>query len=103
MKMLALLLLALPLAACAIPTPEQRAQLKETQLAQAEATCSAKNIAASDTHYLRCLNQFTRANYGMVVRPQNDGSLTLVDAQSFPNDPDMIGDSNLGVPFPGGR
>jgi hypothetical protein len=55
MKNLALLLLALPLTACTIPTPEQRAQLKATQLAQAERTlawprriiCAAKTVTRS--------------------------------------------------------
>ena len=81
MKNLALLLLAVPLAACAIPppeqraipTPEQRAQLKTTQLAQAVSACSDK------PDYWRCVNNFTHQRYGMHVERHSDGSVTLAD------------------------
>ena len=85
MKKLALLLLAVPLAACAIPppeqraipTPEQRAQLKTTQLAQAVSACSDK------PDYWRCVNNFTR-QYGMHVERLDDGSVTLADDTGGP-------------------
>ena len=78
MKKLALLLLAVPLAACATPTPpapstpEQSARLKTTQLARAVSACSDK------PDYWRCLNNFTR-EYGMQVQRSSDGSVTLAD------------------------
>lgn len=82
MKKLALLLLAVPLAACATPTPpapstpEQSARLKTTQLAQALSACSDKPV---DRDYWRCVNNFTSQRYGMHVEWLNDGSVTLQD------------------------
>ena len=74
MKKLALLLLALPLAACAIPTPEQqRARLNATQLAQAETACSDK------PDYWHCVNNFTHQRYGMHVVRLSDGSVFLAN------------------------
>jgi len=66
------LLLALPLAACAIPTPEQRTQLKANQLADAETTCAARDVGPSDPRYLRCVN-FSLRKYGMAAKPLDDG------------------------------
>jgi hypothetical protein len=86
-KPLALLLLALPLAACAIPTPEQRTQLKANQLADAETTCAARDVGPSDPRYLRCVN-FSLRKYGMAAKPLDDGSPVLVNAgQPFPAGP----------------
>lgn len=82
MKKLALLLLAVPLAACATPTPpapstpEQSARLKTTQLAQALSACSDKPV---DRDYWRCVNNFTSQRYGWHVERLNDGSVTLAD------------------------
>jgi hypothetical protein len=82
MKKLALLLLAVPLAACATPTPpaastpEQSARLKTIQLAQAVSACSDKAV---DRDYWRCVNNFTSQRYGMHVGRPDDGSVTLVD------------------------
>jgi hypothetical protein len=87
-KRLALLLLALPLAACAIPTPEQRAQLKANQLADAETTCAARDVGPSDPRHLRCVN-FSLRKYGMAANPLDNGSLVLVNAgPPFPAGPD---------------
>jgi len=82
MKKLALLLLSLPLAACTIPTSLQRAQLKVTQLTQAETAC------ADNAHYWRCVNNFTLRRYGMTLKRRDDGSVTLRNAADpFPGDP----------------
>lgn len=81
MKKLALLLLAIPLAACATPTPpapstpEQSARLKTTQLAQAVSACSDRPV---DRDYWRCVRDFVH-QYGMHVERLNDGSVTLVN------------------------
>lgn len=86
MKKFALLLLAISLAACTSPTPEQRAtqtpeqsaRLKTTQLAQAVSACSDK------PDYWRCVNNFSRQQYGWHVERLNDGSVTLADDTSGP-------------------
>ncbi len=72
MKKLALLLLALPLTACA------HNQLITDTLAQAKARCWRSPDYPS---YLGCINRFA-ANHDLEVHPLHDGSLTLVTIQS---------------------
>lgn len=85
MKKLALLFLAPALAACTMPTPEQRALLKQTQLAEAQSAC------ADNAHYWRCVNRFTIRKFGMRLERGDDGSTTLVNAAApFPAGPDLL-------------
>ena len=93
MRTLILLLLALPLASCAIPSQEQRAQLKATQLADAENACSA------NPHFWRCVNNRALHRYGMRVKRQEDGEVILINAQApFSNDPGGMGLAEYGSP-----
>ena len=92
MTKLALLLLALPLAACAITTPDQRAQLDSTQLTQAGEACAARGIVPSDPGQIRCVNTFMVDHYGKSFRREGNGILALVDTQ----DPLRGGETPLG-------
>ncbi len=60
MKQLALLLLALPLAACA--TPQQVSQMREKQYMTAEAHCRANDKRTSDPQYGKCIKDISRMN-----------------------------------------
>jgi hypothetical protein len=71
MKKLALLLLALPLTACA------HNQLIRDTLAHAEARCLRSPDYSS---YLGCINRYA-APHDLEVHPLSDGSLTLVTIQ----------------------
>jgi hypothetical protein len=71
MKKLALLLLALPLTACA------HNQLITDTLDQAKAHCLRSPDYSS---YLGCINRYA-AHYDLEVHPLRDGSLTLVTIQ----------------------
>ena len=68
MKKLALLLLALPLAACA------HNQLITDTLAQANARC---RMVPDYPNYLGCMNNYASA-YDLEVQRRHDGSLTLI-------------------------
>ena len=75
MKMLALLLLALPLAACA--TPQQVAQMRETQYTTAQAHCRADNIDSSDPKYGPCVSGYLLSEYGVALYRADDGTLKV--------------------------
>jgi hypothetical protein len=66
------------LAPCAIPIPEQRAQLKADQLTRAYAYCAAHGRIQADPYYLNCLARFAHFIYGMWIAREAEGSLTLV-------------------------
>ena len=76
MKNLGLLLLTLPLAACA--SPQWTAQIEANELANAKAACASHGVGPSDANFLQCLNRFTVRHYAMNTRRSDDGSLTLV-------------------------
>jgi hypothetical protein len=81
MKKLALLLLALPLTACA------HNQLITDTLAHAKARCLRSPDYSS---YLGCINRYA-AHYDLEVHPLSDGSLTLVTIQGGPAASDGAG------------
>lgn len=74
MNKLALLLLALPLAACA--TPEQVAQMRETQYTTAQAQCRA-NLDPSDPKYGPCVQNYLLSEYGVALYRADDGTLKV--------------------------
>lgn len=77
MNKIALVLLTLPLGACAPnpPIPDQ--------LAQAKAYCNTWGVGPNDSRYFSCLDSFTREHYKMRLYRRRDGSLTLL---SYPFD-----------------
>jgi hypothetical protein len=87
MKKFALLVLALPLAACATPQHEA-AQVRSQQLAQARISCSADYIPASGLGYGRCLNKYLQSQYGWHLVELSNGSLSRGSAPiEFNNTP----------------
>jgi hypothetical protein len=100
MKRLALLMLALPLAACgtAAPTPQKSAQadyvpinsliarpysqgsipaLTLQYIAKAEAHCRADNFDPSDPKYGPCVNDYLQDYYGLAVFVDTTGALRV--------------------------
>ena len=75
MKKLALLLLALPLAACA--TPQQVAQMREEQYTTAQAHCRADNLNPSDPKYGPCVSGYLLSEYGVALYRADDGTLKV--------------------------
>ena len=74
MKKLTLLLLALPLAACATQT----SQLREKQFMVAKDDCAANyNVGASSPYYRRCVNAFL-SRYRWQAGQNPDGSLHVI-------------------------
>jgi hypothetical protein len=74
MKKLALLLLALPLAACA--TPQQVSQMRETQYTTAEAHCRADNVGPSAQDG-KCIKEYLQNEYGVALYRAPDGTLKV--------------------------
>ena len=98
MKKLALLLLALPLAACATPTPQQNSEQVPPNsligrdyvqihrplskvamgwIAKATSHCLALDVSPSDPHYGQCVNDYLRYHYGVAFLRNSDGSLRV--------------------------
>ncbi len=74
MKKLALLLFALPLAACA--TPQQVAQMREEQYTTAETHCRADNVGPSE-QYEKCVEDYLVDQYGVTLYRASDGTLKV--------------------------
>lgn len=76
MKKLALLLLALPVAACA--TPPETSPLRLKQFADAKTGCATEyNVGASSPYYWRCVNALlSRHRWQAAQNP--DGSLHVI-------------------------
>jgi hypothetical protein len=75
MKKLALLLLALPLAACA--TPQQVSQMREKQYMTAEAHCRANDSGPSDPQYGKCIKEYLQDEYRVALYRTPDGTLKV--------------------------
>jgi hypothetical protein len=75
MKKLTLLLLALPLAACA--TPQQVSQMREKQYMTAEAHCRADDSGPSDPQYGKCIKEYLLHEYGVALYRAPDGTLKV--------------------------
>jgi hypothetical protein len=75
MKKLALLLLALPLAACA--TPQQVSQMREKQYMTAEAHCRANDSGPSDPQYGKCIKEYLQDEYRVALYRAPDGTLKV--------------------------
>ena len=75
MKTLALLLLALPLAACA--TPQQVSQMREKQYTTAKAHCGANDSGPSDPQYGKCIKEYLQEEYGVALYRAPDGTLKV--------------------------
>jgi hypothetical protein len=78
MKKLALLLLALPLTACA------HNQLLSDALVQAKVYCEIGGVYPNDSRYPGCLNRFAGEHYDMQLHRLSDGSLTFVPLPGGP-------------------
>jgi hypothetical protein len=100
MKKIALLLLALPLAACATaaPTPQKNAQAAYVPpnsliarpysqgpipaqtlqyIAEAETHCRAGNLGPSDPKYGPCVNDYLQDHYGLAIFVDSAGALRV--------------------------
>lgn len=73
MKKRVSVILALPLAACAMPIAQEQSRI----LAGAKSHCADLQVAPSDPNYLQCLDK-DLVVHAMVAKREDDGSLSLV-------------------------
>lgn len=76
MTRLALLLLVLPLSACV--SARQIAHVRSEQLADAEASCTARNTGAPGPQFGHCVNQYLVSEDGYALYRNPDGTLRAV-------------------------